>query len=265
LYVNLAEPELAEKVAAENVDGVGLLRAEFVMAQIGVHPKKAIAEKKTADYTEQLFGGLNKFARAFYPRPVVYRASDFRTNEYRNLKGGDKFEPVEPNPMLGFRGAYRYMVDEQVFELELLTIRRVREKHDNLHLMIPFVRSVRELTQVKKLVYAAGLRRSSTFHLWMMAELPVNVISIDDFISAGIDGISIGSNDLTMLTLGTDRDNETVAGEYNEMDQAVLWSLARLITTARDRGITFPLRNAVFKNKRKRRTGRALAVGWNRI
>ncbi|KKT66589.1 MAG: Phosphoenolpyruvate synthase [Candidatus Woesebacteria bacterium GW2011_GWA2_44_33] len=238
LYVNLAEPELAEKVAAENVDGVGLLRAEFVMAQIGIHPKKAIAEKKSADYTRQIFEGLRQFARAFYPRPVVYRASDFRTNEYRNLKGGDKFEPVEPNPMLGFRGAYRYMVDEAVFELELLAIRRAREEYDNLDLMIPFVRSVKELTEVKKLVYAAGLRRSSSFHLWMMAELPVNVISIGDFISAGIDGISIGSNDLTMLTLGTDRDNETVAGEFNEMDPAVLWSLQRLITTARDRGIT---------------------------
>ncbi len=238
LYVNLAEPELTEKVAAENVDGVGLLRAEFVMAQVGIHPKAAIAEKKSGDYTRQIFEGLRQFARAFYPRPVVYRASDFRTNEYRNLKGGDKYEPEEPNPMLGFRGAYRYIKDEAVFELELAAIRRVREEFDNLHLMIPFVRSVKELTQVKKIVYAAGLRRSSSFHLWMMAELPVNVISIGDFISAGIDGISIGSNDLTMLTLGTDRDNETVAGEYNEMDQAVLWSLERLITTSRDRGIT---------------------------
>ncbi len=238
LYVNLAEPELAEKVAAENVDGVGLLRAEFVMAQIGIHPKKALAEKKSADYTKQIFEGLRQFARAFYPRPVVYRASDFRTNEYRNLKGGDKYEPEEPNPMLGFRGAYRYIKDEAVFELELAAIKAAREKYDNLYLMIPFVRSVAELTEVKKLVYAAGLRRSASFHLWMMAELPVNVISIEDFISAGIDGISIGSNDLTMLTLGTDRDNETVAGEYNEMDPSVLWSLRRLITTARDKGIT---------------------------
>ena len=238
LYVNLAEPELAEKVAAENVDGVGLLRAEFVMAQIGIHPKKAIAENKSADYSRRLFEGMRQFSRAFYPRPVVYRASDFRTNEYRNLKGGDKFEPVEPNPMLGFRGAYRYMVDNGVFELELTAIRKTREEYDNLQLMIPFVRSVRELIEVKKLVYSAGLRRSSVFHLWMMAELPVNVISIDDFISAGIDGISIGSNDLTMLTLGTDRDNETVAGEFNEMDPAVLWSLERLITTAKERGIT---------------------------
>lgn len=130
------------------------------------------------------------------------------------------------------------MVDNGVFELELTAIRKTREEYDNLQLMIPFVRSVRELIEVKKLVYSAGLRRSSVFHLWMMAELPVNVISIDDFISAGIDGISIGSNDLTMLTLGTDRDNETVAGEFNEMDPAVLWSLERLITTAKERGIT---------------------------
>ena len=181
---------------------------------------------------------LTIFAQAFAPRPVIYRATDFRTNEYRNLKGGEAYEPVEPNPMLGYRGAFRYMSDPAVFELELAAIKKVREKHDNLHLMIPFVRSVHELQIVKRVVYASGLKRSTTFHFWMMTELPVNVISIDDFIAVGIDGISIGTNDLTMLILGTDRDNENVASEYSELNPAVLWSLKRLITHAASAGIT---------------------------
>lgn len=232
LYVNLAEPELAERVAAELVDGVGLLRAEFMMAQIGIHPKKAIKERKSREYARQLADGLQKFADAFFPRPVIYRTSDFRTNEYRNLAGGDRFEPHEENPMLGFRGAFRYIKDPEVLELELAAIKKAREHRTNLHLMVPFVRSVDELKQVKRIVYAAGLERTSSFHLFMMAELPVNVILIDDFIEVGIDGLSIGSNDLTMLTLGTDRDNETIASEYSEMNPAVLWSLKRLIQSA---------------------------------
>lgn len=238
LYVNLAEPELAERVAAENVDGVGLLRAEFMIAQIGIHPKKAIKDRKSRAFITQLADGLGTFAGAFYPRPVVYRATDFRTNEYRNLKGGQAFEPQEPNPMLGFRGAFRYIKDASAFELELEAIKTVRSRFQNLHLMIPFVRSVAELLDVKKIIYSKGLRRGQSFHLWMMAELPVNVISIDEFIKAGIDGISIGSNDLTMLTLGTDRDNQSVTSEYNELDPAVLWSLNRLITAASAHGIT---------------------------
>src|SRR3989338_1296395 len=238
VYVNLAEPDLAEKIAAENVDGIGLLRAEFMIAQIGVHPKKFIQDKNTHEFVGALKTDLTKFVEAFYPRPVVYRATDFRTNEYRNLKGGDKFEPVEPNPMLGFRGASRYIADPEVFELELRAIREVREKFPNLHLMIPFVRSVDQLKEVKKIVYGMGLRRSQNFQFWMMTELPVNVISIDEFIDVGIDGISIGTNDLTMLTLGTDRDNENVAKAYDELNPSVLWSLERLITTAAKRGVT---------------------------
>lgn len=118
------------------MDGIGLLRAEFMIAQIGVHPKN-LSRIKTHEFIGELKTGLTKFVQAFYPRPVVYRATDFRTNEYRNLKGGDRFEPVEPNPMLGFRGASRYIADSEVFELELKAIREVREKFPNLHLMIP--------------------------------------------------------------------------------------------------------------------------------
>lgn len=240
VYLNMAEPDLASKNAKLNVDGVGLLRAEFIMAQIGTHPKKFIADHKESSFITQMAGGIERICEAFHPRPVVYRASDFRTNEFRNLKGGDAFEPREENPMLGFRGAARYIADPTVFELELEAIKHVRNKKNlkNLHLMIPFVRSPDELLKVKKIVTGSGLMRSATFHLWMMVEIPTNVIQIDEFIDVGIDGISFGSNDLTMLTLGVDRDNSEIAGDYSEKDPALLWSFERVIKACLKKGVT---------------------------
>ena len=240
VYVNLGEPDLAEEIAKRNVDGVGLLRAEFMIANIGTHPKKLIKDKQSHVFVNQLAEGMSKICAAFGDRPVVYRATDFKTNEYSHLKGGKEYEPVEPNPMLGYRGAYRYIHDADVFELELEAIKKVRQKlgYKNLHLMIPFVRNVREMQQVKKLVIASGLPRTSTFKLWMMVEIPVNVILLDSFIDVGIDGISVGTNDLTMLMLGTDRDNETVASDYDERNPAVLWALEHIIKTAHKRGVT---------------------------
>lgn len=239
VYVNLAEPELASQVAVKNCDGVGLLRAEFMMSGIGVHPKKAIHDKKSVEYTNSLADGMFSFAKAFYPRPVIYRASDFKTNEYRNLIGGDAYEPQESNPMLGYRGSFRYISDPAVFNLELDAIKKVRKFGlNNLHLMVPFVRNVPELVQVRRIVSKAGLFRDSSFKFFMMAEIPSNVIMLEEFIKVGIDGISIGSNDLTMLILGTDRDNETVAKDYSELDPAVLWALEKLIKTANKHKIT---------------------------
>ncbi|MBP6913731.1 MAG: phosphoenolpyruvate synthase [Candidatus Levybacteria bacterium] len=239
VYVNVGEPELAEKIASMHVDGVGLLRAEFMIAQIGIHPKKLIEDGKENIFIDRLSQDLMTFCKAFYPRPVLYRATDFKTNEYRNLKGGKAFEPEEPNPMLGYRGVYRYINDPRVFKLELAAIKRVREKMGfvNLRLMLPFVRSVSELESVKKLIFDAGLKRSHTFKLFMMVEIPANVILIDDFIDAGIDGVSIGSNDLTMLTLGVDRDNDEVATEFDERNKALLWSYERVLKAAREHGI----------------------------
>lgn len=234
VYVNLAEPELASQVAVKNCDGVGLLRAEFMMSGIGIHPKKAIHDKKSVEYSNRLADGLFSFAKAFYPRPVIYRASDFKTNEYRNLIGGEAYEPVESNPMLGYRGSFRYISDPEVFNLELDAIKKIRKFGlTNLHLMVPFVRNVPELVQVRKIVTKTGLFRDPDFKFFMMAEIPSNVILLEDFIKVGIDGISIGSNDLTMLILGTDRDNESVAKDYSELDPAVLWALKKLIKTAR--------------------------------
>jgi pyruvate, water dikinase len=240
VYVNLAQPELAAKIASRHVDGIGLLRAEFMMANIGVHPKKMIRDGKKHEFVTKLAERMEIFCRAFAPRPVVYRTSDLKSNEYRGLVGGKEFEPVEPNPMLGYRGAFRYMHDPQVFDLELEAIKLIRNKHNlkNLWVMIPFVRTPKELIEVKKIISAAGLYRSPHFKLWMMVEIPSNIILLEEFIRVGIDGISIGSNDLTMLMLGTDRDNNEVAMEYDEQNPAVLWALEHAIKTAHKHNIT---------------------------
>lgn len=240
VYVNLAQPELAEKASRRKADGVGLLRAEFIMAGIGTHPKKMIRDKKKKEFINELADNLEKFCLPFNPRPVVYRASDFKTNEYRNLIGGKEFEPVEPNPMLGYRGAFRYIHDPEVFEMELEAIKQVRNKRGfkNLWLMIPFVRTPRELEDVKKIIAQSGLTRSQTFKLWMMVEIPSNVILLEKFIEQGIDGVSIGTNDLTMLILGTDRDNSEVAHEFDERNEAVLWALEHVIKTAGKHEVT---------------------------
>lgn len=240
VYVNLAEPSRAVEIGKMNADGVGLLRAEFMIADIGTHPKKLIAQHKEKIFIDTLANEIEVFCKAFSPRPVVYRTTDFKTNEYRNLKGGQEFEPEEPNPMLGFRGAARYTADTRVFDMELAAIKMVRNKmgYKNLWMMIPFVRTPKELMDVKKIIAANDLTRSSTFKLWLMCEIPTNVIRIDDFLDVGIDGVSIGSNDLTMLMLGTDRDNSEVAHDFSERDPTLLWAFEHVIRACGKRGVT---------------------------
>src|SRR3989344_2531371 len=240
VYVNLGEPDLAQEIAARQVDGIGLLRAEFMIAQIGTHPKKMLHDGKKKLLVDKLSDSLSIFCRAFTPRPVVYCTTDFKTNEYRNLIGGKAYEPEEEEPPMGFRGAFRYVADEAVFDMEIEAIKHVRNKmgFKNLYMMIPFVRTVEELLKVKRIIASHGLTRSPSFKLWMMVEIPSNVILLNDFIDAGIDGISVGTNDLTMLILGVDRDSEAVAPAYDERNPAVLWALERIITTANKRGIT---------------------------
>ena len=238
LYVNLAEPDLAETVAARDVDGVGLIRAEFMISEIGEHPRYMLKENRGEEFTSRLAQGLTTFARAFDPRPVVYRTTDFKTNEYRHLKGGEEYEEHEENPMIGYRGCSRYIREPDVFRLETEAVKRVREKYKNLWVMIPFVRTVAGLTDVKKILIAEGLRRSRDFKLWMMVEVPSNVFLIDKFIDVGIDGISIGSNDLTQLVLGVDRDNEELAEQFDERNEAVLIAIERVVKAAIARGVT---------------------------
>lgn len=241
IYVNLGEPELAEKIAARDVDGVGLLRAEFIiMESIGEHPKKMIKEGRQEEYISKLAQGLETFARAFDPRPVVYRATDFKTNEYRGLKGGEEFEPEEGNPMIGYRGCFRYLKDPEEFGLELEAIKRVRGNFKNLHLMIPFVRRTDEFQKVKEIVEKAGLNKANDpdFKLWIMVEVPSAVIEIEKYCQMGIDGVSIGSNDLTQLLLGLDRDSNLVAEEFDERYPAVQDMIKKTVETCRDYGVT---------------------------
>jgi len=238
VYVNLAQPELAEAVAARNVDGVGLLRAEFMIAQIGEHPRYMISQKREGEFVEKLANGINIFAKAFNPRPVVYRVTDFKSNEYRDLVGGQEYEVVEANPMLGYRGASRHTRELDVFGLEIEAIKKVRRQYRNLWVMIPFVRTIQELVEIKKFLESRGLKSSDDFKLWMMVEVPSNILLMEKFIDVGIDGISIGSNDLTQLILGIDRDSHQLEKEFDERNEAVLVALERAITVSRKMGIT---------------------------
>ena len=238
VYVNLAEPELAERVASRHVDGVGLLRAEFIIAQIGEHPRYMISQGREQEFVAQLTKGVTTFASAFNPRPVVYRTTDFKTNEYRNLKGGEEFEDIEENPMLGYRGCSRYVQEADVFKMEIEMVKRVREDYKNLWVMIPFVRTVDEMAHLMSTLKDEGLSSSKDFKIWMMVEVPSNIFLIDEFIDLGIDGISIGSNDLTQLILGIDRDSPKLEEVFDERNEAVMLALKKAIKAAARRGIT---------------------------
>ncbi|OGO01887.1 MAG: phosphoenolpyruvate synthase [Chloroflexi bacterium RBG_13_52_12] len=238
LLANLAQPEIVDRVATRDVDGIGLLRAEFMVAEIGEHPSAMIEQGRGQEFVNKLAAGLTLFAKAFHPRQVVYRTNDFKSNEYKALKGGEKFEQDEENPMIGYRGASRYITDIETFKLELAAIKKVREKYENLWVMIPFVRTVKEMEGTVKIMAEEGLKRSPTFKLWMMCEVPSNVILLDKFIDVGIDGISIGSNDLTQLTLGIDRDSAKLAASFDERNEAVMISIEKVVKTCKARGVT---------------------------
>jgi len=238
LLANLAQPEIVDRVATRDVDGIGLLRAEFMVAEIGEHPSYMIEQGRGQEFVEKLAAGLTNFAKAFHPRQVVYRTNDFKSNEYKALKGGEKFEEDEENPMIGYRGASRYITDIETFKLELAAIKKVREKYDNLWVMIPFVRTVKEMAGTVKIMEEEGLKRSANFKLWMMCEVPSNVILLDKFIEVGIDGISIGSNDLTQLTLGIDRDSAKLAATFDERNDAVMISIEKVVRTCKEKGVT---------------------------
>jgi pyruvate, water dikinase len=240
LLVNLSEPSQAGRAAALPVDGVGLLRAELMLLEAlgGDHPRALLEEGRGEQVVARMADGLSTFASAFAPRPVTYRTIDFRTNEFRGLRGGERFEPVEANPMIGYRGALRYPREPQVFQLELDAIARVWDAgHANLHVMLPFVRSARELARCLTLVEASGLLARPGFELWIMAEVPSVLFALPEYARMGITGISIGSNDLTQLLLGADRDSDLVAEAFDERDPAVRAYLQQLIPAARALGL----------------------------
>ena len=243
IYVNVAMPENAEEAAAKDVDGVGLLRAEFILTDAlgNRHPRDLIARGEQNTLVDKLAEAVGHIAAAFAPRPVVYRATDFRTNEFRKLEGGEAYEPEEHNPMIGYRGCFRYVKQPDVFALELEALARVRERYPNLHLMIPFVRTKWELEECLGLVDASPLGRQRGLHRWVMAEVPSVVFWLPEYVGMGIDGVSIGSNDLTQLMLGVDRDSDVCAELFDESDGAVLDAIGHIVGTARRLGITASL------------------------
>jgi pyruvate,water dikinase len=242
IYVNLGEPELAEKTAALPADGVGLMREEFIWAaDIGEHPLYLLETGQPQKVIDKLADGIAKICRAFYPRPVVLRLTDFKSNEYKDLKGGDKYEPIEPSSLLGWRGASRYYDPKYLpaFKLELAAVKKVRQEYSlkNLWVMVPFCRTITEIKKVTEIMREEGLERGPDFKLWVMAEIPSNIFIADKF-NQYIDGYSIGSNDLTMLILGADRDNETIAHIFDERDLAVKRAIVYLIKIAHRDGKT---------------------------
>jgi pyruvate,water dikinase len=240
LLVNLSEPSQVERAAALDVEGVGLLRAELMVIEAldGAHPRLLLEQRRGGEFVDRMAEALTTFASAFDPRPITYRTIDFRTNEFRGLQGGDRFEPEEANPMIGFRGAHRYVTEPDVFGLELEAVRRVWDAgHSNFHLMLPFVRTADELRACRDLVARSGLLDRPGFELWVMAEVPSVLFNLEAYAALGVAGISIGSNDLTQLVLGADRDSEVLADVFDERDPAVTAYLQHLIPKARRLGL----------------------------
>jgi pyruvate,water dikinase len=260
IMMNVGNPELAFEFSQLPNAGVGLARVEFIINNvIGIHPKAILdidrlpASKReeiqrrargyanpTEFFVEKLVEGVATIAAAFYPKPVIVRLSDFKSNEYRKLLGGELYEPEEENPMLGFRGASRYIAQtfRDCFELECRAMKKVREEMGltNVELMVPFVRTVEEGKGVVKLLAEHGLKQGENdLKLIMMCEIPSNALLADDFLDV-FDGFSIGSNDLTQLTLGLDRDSGLVASLFDERDPAVKMLLAMAISSANKKG-----------------------------
>jgi pyruvate,water dikinase len=260
LMMNVGSPERAFAFAGIPNDGVGLARIEFVIARmIGIHPKallefdrqtpelQAAIQERIAGYADpvgfyvdKLAEGIATIGAAFAPKPVIVRTSDFKTNEYANLLGGERYEPKEENPMIGFRGASRYVAESfrDCFELECRALKKVREDMGltNVQVMIPFVRTLEEARGVAELLERFGLPRGANGLQWiMMCEIPSNPLLADEFLDI-FDGFSIGSNDLTQLTLGIDRDSGLVAGGFDERNPAVKALIRRAIQVCRRRG-----------------------------
>jgi pyruvate,water dikinase len=218
------------------------MREEFIWAsEIGEHPLYLIETGQPDKVVDKLAEGIRKVCQAMNPRPVVLRFSDFKSSEYRELKGGEKYEPEEPSALLGWRGASRYYHPRyrEAFKLEVKAVKKVREEYGlkNLWVMIPFVRTVEEVKKVLEILKEEGLERGPDFKVWLMAEIPSNVILADKF-NEFIDGYSIGSNDYTMLVLGCDRDNAEVGSIFDERDLAVKRSIKHLIDVAHRDGKT---------------------------
>ena len=245
IYMNLGVPDKIDEYKNLPFDGIGLMRVEFIMVSyIGDHPLYLLETGQAQKFIDQMAGGVASVARAIYPKPVVVRFSDFKTNEYAKLKGGEKYEPHEDNPMLGWRGVSRYISQQyrEAFRLECKAIKRCqKEGLKNVWIMLPFVRATWEVEECLAILKEEGLQRGRDFKVWIMAEVPSVIFMADEF-SRLCDGFSIGSNDLTQLVLGTDRDSQLLPSidsrYFDERDPAVKRAIRHLIRVAQREGAT---------------------------
>ena len=244
IYMNLGQPDLIKKHKDLPIDGIGLMRTEFIFTNmIGAHPIHLIKTGQEQLMIDKLVEGIYEVASTVYPKQVTVRLSDFRTNEYRGLKGGDEVEPIEANPMIGWRGVARYISPEyeQGFRLECRAIKKVREENGlkNIVAMLPFVRTTEELKRAKEIMAEEGLVQGVDFKIWIMAEVPSVVMMAEEFAKL-VDGFSIGSNDLTQLVMGADRDSEIMnnMGYFDERNEAVKRAVKVIIDAANKYGKT---------------------------
>ncbi|MCD4666285.1 phosphoenolpyruvate synthase [archaeon] len=241
IFMNLGEPSKIDDYKNLPFDGIGLMRLEFLItSSIGEHPLHMIEEGRSQEYIDKMSKGISKVAGAINPRPLIVRFSDFKTNEYRNLKGGDKYEAEENNPMIGWRGVSRYIDKEfiEAFKLEVRAIKKVREQWKNVHVMLPFVRTVDGAKETIDILREMGLENTEDFDVFLMAEVPCMALIPEKFAELDIDGVSIGSNDLTQLVLGVDRDSAKLGklGFFDERDPAVLEAISRIIKGFKSKG-----------------------------
>lgn len=244
IYMNLGEPDLIERYKDLPMDGIGLMRTELVFTNaVGAHPMYLLKIGEGDLFIDKFSEAVTKVAQELYPRPVTVRLSDFRTNEFRGLKGGDEVEPIEANPMIGWRGVSRYISEEYIegFKLECKAIRKVREEFGltNVNVMLPFVRTTWELKRVKEIMAEEGLVQNNNFKIWIMAEVPSVIFEAEEFAQM-VDGFSIGSNDLTQLIMGADRDSGILndMGYFDERNAAVKRAIKTLIKAAHKYGKT---------------------------
>jgi pyruvate,water dikinase len=247
IYMNLGEPSMIKRYKDLPFDGIGLMRTEFIFTNlVGAHPMYLVKTGQGQLLIDKMAEGITAVAQEIYPKPIVVRLSDFRTNEFRGLKGGDEVEPVESNPMIGWRGVSRYISPayEEGFRLECRALKKVREEFglDNVWGMLPFVRTTWELETVKHIMAEEGLVQSKSFKIWIMAEVPSVVFEAEEFAQM-VDGFSIGSNDLTQLIMGADRDSAILnnMGYFDERNEAVKRAISILIKAAHKHGKTISI------------------------
>ncbi|MFG6114859.1 phosphoenolpyruvate synthase [Halobacillus sp. MO56] len=238
VYMNLGEPDLIGKYKNLPFDGIGLMRTEFIFTHlVGAHPMYLLKNGEEKQFIDKMAEGITKVAQDIYPKPIVVRLSDFRSNEFRGLKGGEEVEPIEANPMIGWRGVSRYISPEyeEGFRLECRAIKKVRDEYGliNVWTMLPFVRTTWEVERVKEIMAEEGLKQDQQFKIWIMAEVPSVIFQAEDFAQL-VDGFSIGSNDLTQLILGSDRDSGILntMGYFDERNPAVKQAIKMLIHAA---------------------------------